>query len=143
MVGLASRDRSKAAGASPAGAGRWSGREKGWPARQRNSSLLVSARQLQAHVRQAPLRHAEALHQLLGLRQLVPSGARHAVDFLYHGGGAGRVGEDSLSTTPSDLMKLHLGELTVSKLHSRSLVDTGLGLELRQFLFLPRRRLRQ
>src|SRR6266853_250578 len=35
-----------------AGARRWSGRQKGWPARQRNSSLLVSARQLQAHVRQ-------------------------------------------------------------------------------------------
>src|SRR6266571_545526 len=36
----------------PAGARQWSGREKGWPARQRNSSLLVSARQLQALVRQ-------------------------------------------------------------------------------------------
>src|SRR5438046_2411327 len=35
-----------------AGARRWSGRHKGWPARQRNSSLLVSARQLQALVRQ-------------------------------------------------------------------------------------------
>src|SRR5437899_12239340 len=34
-----------------AGTRRWSGREKGWPARQRNSSLLVSARQLQALVR--------------------------------------------------------------------------------------------
>src|SRR2546422_955056 len=36
------------------GARRWSGRQKGKPARQRNSSLLVSARQLQAHVRQQP-----------------------------------------------------------------------------------------
>src|SRR6266702_5224096 len=35
----------------PAGARSWSRRQKGWPARQRNSSLLVSARQLQAHVR--------------------------------------------------------------------------------------------
>src|SRR6266513_183258 len=35
----------------PAGARRWSGREKGSLARQRNSSLLVSARQLQALVR--------------------------------------------------------------------------------------------
>src|SRR6266568_3041458 len=35
----------------PAGARRWSGRRKGSPARQRNSSLLVSARQLQALVR--------------------------------------------------------------------------------------------
>src|SRR3989449_9342842 len=33
-----------------AGTRRWSGREKGWPARQRNSSLLVSARRLQALV---------------------------------------------------------------------------------------------
>src|SRR2546426_12742790 len=36
------------------GARRWSGRQKGKPASQRNSSLLVSARQLQAHVRQQP-----------------------------------------------------------------------------------------
>src|SRR5437867_10084031 len=35
-----------------AGARRRSGRQKGWPARQRNSSLLESARQLQALVRQ-------------------------------------------------------------------------------------------
>src|SRR5260370_37550261 len=35
----------------PAGARRWSGRQRGQPARQRNSSLLVSARQLQALVR--------------------------------------------------------------------------------------------
>src|ERR1041385_1562903 len=35
----------------PAGARRRGGRQRGWPARQRNSSLLVSARQLQAHVR--------------------------------------------------------------------------------------------
>ena len=32
---------------------------KGWPARQRNSSLLVSARQLQAHVRQPLGNHVE------------------------------------------------------------------------------------
>src|SRR2546425_12289039 len=41
-------DRAKAAGASPAGTRRWSGREKGSLASQRNSSLLESARQLQA-----------------------------------------------------------------------------------------------
>src|SRR2546427_8067042 len=35
----------------PRGARSRSGRQRGWPARQRNSSLLVSARQLQAHVR--------------------------------------------------------------------------------------------
>ena len=40
-------------------------------------------------------------------------------------------------------MKLHLAAQTVSKLQSRSLVESGLGLELRQFLFLPRRRLRK
>src|SRR6266571_74274 len=40
----------------PAGARRWSGRQKGWLARQRNSSLLVRARQLQALVRQRGLR---------------------------------------------------------------------------------------
>src|SRR5881628_474733 len=34
-----------------AGARQWGGRQKGWAARQRNSSLLVSARQLQALVR--------------------------------------------------------------------------------------------
>src|SRR6266568_4302051 len=36
----------------PGGARRSSGRQRGSPARQRNSSLLVSARQLQALVRQ-------------------------------------------------------------------------------------------
>src|SRR5437016_5557415 len=35
----------------PVGARRRSSRKKGWPARQHNSSLLVSARQLQALVR--------------------------------------------------------------------------------------------
>src|SRR6266516_2050482 len=44
-----------AAAATPAGARRWSGRQKGSPAKQRNSSLLVSARQVQALVRR-PLR---------------------------------------------------------------------------------------
>src|SRR5438046_8239701 len=34
----------------PAGARRWSRRQKGWLPRQRNSSLLASARQLQALV---------------------------------------------------------------------------------------------
>src|SRR5881396_2236656 len=39
----------------PAAARRWSGRQKGSPARQRNSSLLVGARQLQALVRRLPV----------------------------------------------------------------------------------------
>src|SRR2546425_831375 len=38
-----------------AGARRWSGRQRGSPARQRNSSLVVSARQLQALVRPQPI----------------------------------------------------------------------------------------
>src|SRR6266576_1954703 len=45
-----------------AGARRCSGRNKGWPARQHNSSLLVSARQLQALVRQ---RHGLGARELL------------------------------------------------------------------------------
>ena len=44
-------DRASAAGATPAGARSRSGRQRGWPARQRNSSLIVSARQLQPRVR--------------------------------------------------------------------------------------------
>jgi len=48
-------------GATPAGARRRSGRKKGSAARQRNSSLLVSARQLQAHVRQQPFDGASRL----------------------------------------------------------------------------------
>src|SRR6266550_6445462 len=39
----------------PEGARRHSGRQRGWPARQHNSSLLVSARQLQALVRPQPI----------------------------------------------------------------------------------------
>src|SRR5438067_13579215 len=50
-----------------AGARRRSGRHKGWPARQRNSSLLASARQLQALVR---LRQRnKAIHFIVGFAQ--------------------------------------------------------------------------
>src|SRR5204862_4389631 len=57
---------------TPAGARRRGGRNKGWPARQRNSSLLASARQLQAHVRRLPTMgeaepHESARRLLLGL----------------------------------------------------------------------------
>src|SRR6266850_546962 len=45
-----------------AGARRWSRRHKGLPARQRNSSILASARQLQAHVRRR--RHGRFAIQL-------------------------------------------------------------------------------
>ncbi len=44
-------DRASATGAVPTGARRWS-RRGSWKGRQRNPSLLTSARQLQAHVSQ-------------------------------------------------------------------------------------------
>src|SRR2546429_5262115 len=64
----------------PAGARRWRRRENGWPARQRNSSLLASARQLQALVRRplqrtAPLTQPEAAPIDAGPREPAPAGA--------------------------------------------------------------------
>src|SRR2546428_702072 len=54
----------------PAGARRWSGKKKGWPARQHNSSIPVSARQLQAHVR---LQHvASTLLRFWGSERVAP-----------------------------------------------------------------------
>src|SRR5438046_2498746 len=63
-----------------AGARRRSGRKKGPPARQRNSSLLVSARQLQAPVRRplqrtAPLTQPEAAPIDAGSPEPAPAGA--------------------------------------------------------------------
>src|SRR5437773_2214717 len=49
-----------------AGARSWSGKEKGSPARQRDSSLLVSARQLQALVWQQAMRVPDDLTTLPG-----------------------------------------------------------------------------
>src|SRR5213075_2047661 len=69
-----------AAGAIAAGARWWRRRKKSSRARQRNSSLLVSARQLQAPVRRplqrtAPLTQPEAAPIDAGPREPAPAGA--------------------------------------------------------------------
>jgi hypothetical protein len=46
---------------------------KGWPARQHNSSLLVSARQLQAHVRRPRGGHLRVVDVRLGTSQAAPA----------------------------------------------------------------------
>src|SRR6266487_7136394 len=56
----------------PGGARRWSGRQRGWVARQRNSSLLLSARQLQALVRPRPLRRFPCQLELPLVQRAIP-----------------------------------------------------------------------
>src|SRR2546427_1885203 len=79
----------------PGGARRWSGRQKGWPARQRHSSLLVSARQLQALVRQ---RHFTSWRRRQHLRPTRSRGwqrswaAYSPIDGLFGSGEGSRVG---------------------------------------------------
>src|SRR5437868_2669718 len=56
----------------PAGARSWSRRQRGQPARQHNSSLLVSARQLQALVRPRPLRRLPCQLELPLVQRAIP-----------------------------------------------------------------------
>src|SRR2546425_1026729 len=60
-----------------AGARRWSGRQRGWPESQRHSSLLVSARQLQALVR-----HQRSPSSVRGAAQGTKVGSRVGYDAL-------------------------------------------------------------